>query len=48
MSGRHSFRELIEDFSPERREKIEAMKQELLVEMPPKDLRQSDSTDTSG
>lgn len=33
MSGRHSFRELTEGFSPERHQRIEAIKEELLAEM---------------
>ena len=34
MSGRHSFRELTMDFTPERRRRIDDMKRELLAEMP--------------
>ena len=34
MSGRHPFNELTKDFTPERRQRIEAMKSELLAEMP--------------
>lgn len=32
MNKRHSFRELTEGFSPERRRRIEAIKEELLAE----------------
>ncbi|MYC62863.1 MAG: transcriptional regulator [Caldilineaceae bacterium SB0661_bin_34] len=34
MSGRHPFNELIKDFSPKRRRRIDGMKRELLAEMP--------------
>ncbi len=34
MSGRHSFQEVIESFSLERRQKVEAIKEELVAEMP--------------
>ena len=43
MSGRHSFRELTEGFSPERRRRIEAIKEELLAEMPLHELRRARS-----
>ena len=43
MSGRHSFRELTKDFSPERRQRIEAIKEELLAEMPLHELRRARS-----
>lgn len=43
MSGRHSFRELTEGFSPERRQRIEAIKEELLAEMPLHELRRARS-----
>ena len=43
MSGRHSFRELTEGFSPERRRRIEAIKEELLEEMPLHELRRARS-----
>ena len=33
MSGRHSFQELKEGFSPERRRRIEAIKEKLLADM---------------
>ena len=39
MSGRHSFQELTEGFSPERRQKIEAIKEKLLADMPLHELR---------
>ena len=45
MSGRHSYRELTEDFSPERRRRIEAIKEELLAEVPLHELRRARSTD---
>ncbi len=41
MSGRHPFNELITDFIPERRERIEEMKRELLAEMPLHELRRA-------
>ena len=41
MSGRHSFRELTEGFSPERRRRIDAIKDELLAEMPLHELRRA-------
>ena len=34
MSGRHPFRELAKKFSPERRCRLDAIKAELLSEMP--------------
>ena len=34
MTGRHPFSELTKDFTPERRRRIDAMKQDLLDEMP--------------
>lgn len=43
MSGRHSFRELTKGFSPERRRRIEAIKEELLAEMPLHELRRARS-----
>ena len=41
MSGRHPFNELTKDFTPERRQRIEAMKSELLAEMPLHELRRA-------
>ena len=41
MSGRHPFSELTKDFTPERRRRIEAMKSELLAEMPLHELRRA-------
>ena len=41
MSGRHPFNELTKDFTPERRQRIEAMKIELLAEMPLHELRRA-------
>ena len=41
MSGRHPFKELTKDFTPERRQRIEAMKSELLAEMPLHELRRA-------
>lgn len=43
MSGRHSFRELTEGFNPERRRRIDAIKEELLAEMPLHELRRARS-----
>ena len=34
MSGRHPFQELSRDFTVERRQRIDAIKRELLAEMP--------------
>ena len=34
MSGRHPFSELTKDFTPERRQRIDAIKSELLAEFP--------------
>ena len=39
MSGHHPFSELTKDFTPERRRRIEAMKSELMAEMPLHELR---------
>ena len=41
MSGRHPFSELTRDFTPERRERIDEMKRELLAEMPLHELRRA-------
>lgn len=41
MSGRQPFRELTSDFTPDRRQRIEAMKRELLAEMPLHELRRA-------
>ena len=41
MSGRHPFNELTKGFSKERRERIEAVKAELLAELPLHELRQA-------
>ena len=41
MSGRHSFSELTKEFTPERRQRIETMKGELLAEMPLHELRRA-------
>ena len=41
MSGRHPFRELTKDFTPERRQRIDAIKSELLAEMPLHELRRA-------
>lgn len=37
MGGRHPFSDLTRDFAPERRRRVDDMKQELLAEMPPPD-----------
>ena len=39
VSGRHSFSEMTRDFTPERRRRIDEMKDELLAETPEHDLR---------
>ena len=41
MSGRRPFTELTKDFSPERRQRIDEMKRELLAEMPLHELRRA-------
>ena len=41
MSGRHPFNELTRDFTPERRQRIEDIKRELLAEMPLHELRRA-------
>ena len=41
MSGRHPFSELVKDFTPERRQRIDTMKSELLAEMPLHGLRRA-------
>ena len=41
MSGRHPFSELTGDFAPERRRRIDAIKSELLAEMPLHELRRA-------
>ena len=41
MSGRHPFSELTKDFTPERRQRIEALKGEMLTEMPLHELRRA-------
>ena len=41
MSGRHPFGELTADFGPERRRRIDAMKRDLLAEMPLHELRRA-------
>ena len=41
MSGRHPFNELTRDFTPKRRRRIDAIKSELLAEMPLHELRRA-------
>ena len=41
MSGRHPFSELVKNFTPEHRRRIEDMKRELLAEMPLHELRRA-------
>ena len=41
MSGRRPFSELTRDFTPERRQRVDDMKQELLAEMPLHELRRA-------
>ena len=41
MSGRHSFSELTKDFTPERLRRIDAIKEELVAEMPLHELRRA-------
>ena len=41
MSGRHPFSELTRDITPERRQRIDEMKRELLAEMPLHELRRA-------
>ena len=48
MSRRHSFRELTDGFSPERRRRIKAIKEELIAEAPLYELHRGDNTDKTG
>ena len=41
MSGHHPFSELTKDFTPERRRRIQAMKDKLLADMPLHELRRA-------
>ena len=41
MGGRHLFDELTKDFTPERKERVEARKAELRAAMPLHELRQA-------
>ena len=41
MSGRHPFTDLTKDFKPERRQRVDALKSELLAEMPLHELRRA-------
>lgn len=41
MSGRYPFSELTKDFTPERRQRIDAVKSELVAEMPLHELRRA-------
>ena len=41
MSGRRPFSDLTKDFAPERRQRIDEMKSELLAEMPLHELRRA-------
>ena len=41
MSGRHPFSELTKDFTRECRQRVDAMKSELLAEMPLHELRRA-------
>ena len=41
MSGHHKFSELTKDFTPERRRRVDAMKRELVAEMPLHELRRA-------
>ncbi len=41
MSGHRPFRELTKDFTPERRQRIDEIKRELLAEMPLHELRRA-------
>lgn len=45
MSGRHPFSELIKDFTPERRRRVDDMKRVLLAEMPLHGLRRAQAHD---
>ena len=48
MSGRHPFSELTKDFTPERRQRIDDIKSELLAEMPLHELRRGARVDPAG
>ena len=41
MSGRHPFSELTKDFTPERRQRVEAIRAKLLADMPLHELRRA-------
>ena len=41
MTGRHPFSKLTQDFSPERRQRVDDIKRELLAEMPLHELRRA-------
>ncbi len=41
MSGRHPFGELTADFGPERRRRVDAMKRDLIAELPLHELRRA-------
>ena len=41
MSGRHPFQELTKDFAPDRRRRIDAIKRDLLAQMPLHELRRA-------
>ena len=41
MSGRHPFSELTNGFTPDRRRRVDAMKRDLLAEMPLHELRRA-------
>lgn len=41
MSGHHPFSRLTDDFTPERRQRVDAMTRELLAEMPLHELRRA-------
>ena len=41
MTGRHPFQELTNDFAPDRRRRIDAIKRDLLAQMPLHELRRA-------
>lgn len=41
MSGRHPFQELTNDFAPDRRRRIDAIKRDILAQMPLHELRRA-------
>ena len=45
MSGRHQFKELTKNFTPERRRRVDEIKRALIAEMPLHELRRGTGAD---